>query len=86
MPTRIAGAIIATKSAAEMDIGMHSSVQRLFLPPEEVSPYLVFNGANAAFYGAVLTGVSEAIQAAFHTGQYVNEVAAGAEVACVRKM
>ena len=86
MPTRIAGAIIATTSAAEMDIGMHSSARRFFLPPEDVSPYLVFNGANAVVYGAVLTGVSVAIEAAFRTGQNVNEVAAGAEAACVRKM
>ena len=80
-----AGAIIATKSAAEIDIGMHSSVERFFLPPEDVFMYLVFNGEKAVLRWALLIRLSAAIEAALHTGQYVKEVAAGAEAACVQK-
>ena len=81
----LARAIFAAKSAAGIDIEMHSSVERFCLLPEDVSLYLVFDGSEAVLRRSVPIRVPAVRKAAFHTGQYAKEVAAAPEAACVQR-
>ena len=79
----VARAVFATMPAAEIDIEIHSSVERLSSAWRHF-PLPRHHWARGGFTLSRSDQGPAGIKAAFHTAQYVKEVAAATEAACVQ--